>query len=78
MYLKNIRNIEVLLKGTRRCMFDLLVLTSLEQLLFIDNMFLPLTKQATLIWRSTVLSHVPQLVFPVRYIIMEQCFVYCL
>jgi hypothetical protein len=37
-------------------MFDLLVLTSLEQPLFIDNMFLPLTKQATLIRRSTVLS----------------------
>jgi hypothetical protein len=44
---------------------DLLVLTSLKHLLFmIKILFRCLTKQATLLRRSTVLSLSPQLVFP--------------
>ncbi len=46
-------------------MVDLLVLTSLDQLLLILKIFLPFfTKQANLIWRSIVLSLPCQSVFP--------------
>jgi hypothetical protein len=46
-------------------MVDLLVLTSLEELLFILKILLSFfTKQATLIRRSTVLSLLSQLIFP--------------
>ncbi len=55
---------EVLLKG-RLSMVDLLVLSSLDQLLFIMKiLFRCFTKQATLLRRSTVPSLPPQLVFP--------------
>ncbi len=43
---------------------DLLLLTSLDQLLFILNIFTFFTKQTTLMRRSTVLSLPPWLVFP--------------
>ncbi len=44
---------------------DLLVLTSLDQLLFtLKILFTFLTKQATIMRKSTVLSLSPQLVFP--------------
>ncbi len=50
---------------------DLLVLTSLDQLIFkLEILFSFLTKQAILMRRSTVLSFPPQLVFPaIRYIV---------
>jgi hypothetical protein len=45
--------------------FDLLVLTSLDQLLFISKiLFTLISKQATFIRRSTVLSLPSQLAFP--------------
>ncbi len=54
---------------------DLLVLTSLYQLLLIMQSFFKfLTKQGTLMWRSTVLSLSPQLVFP-DYNIITNTFV---
>jgi hypothetical protein len=44
---------------------DLLILTSLDQLIFVLKVLFTLfTKQATLTRRSTVLSLPPQLVFP--------------
>ena len=44
---------------------EILVLTSLDHLIFVLNNFLPfMQKQATLMRRSTVLSLPPQLVFP--------------
>jgi len=46
-------------------MGDLLVLTSLDQLLFkLKILFTFLMKQPTLMWRSTVLRFPLQLVFP--------------
>jgi hypothetical protein len=55
---------EVLLKG-RLSTVDLLVLTSLDQLLFILKiLFAFLETLATLMRRSTVLNHPLQLVFP--------------
>jgi hypothetical protein len=52
--------------GGRLSTFDLLVLTSLDQLIFKLKIlfFLFFTKQATLMRRSTVLSLPPHLVFP--------------
>jgi hypothetical protein len=49
-------------EGKRLGTVDLLVLTSLDQLVFILKMFSFVTKQATLMRRSTVLSIPPQLV----------------
>ncbi len=52
-------------EGGRISTIDLLVLTSLDQLLFkLKVFFFFLTKQASLIKRSTVLSLPLQLVFP--------------
>jgi hypothetical protein len=49
-----------LTKGSRRSTVDLLVLTSLDQLLFVYKiLFTFFTKQATLIRMSTVLSLTP-------------------
>jgi hypothetical protein len=53
---------EVLLRGRLRTV-DLLVLTSLDQLIFIENIFL-FTKQATWMRRSTVLSLPPSVSIP--------------
>jgi hypothetical protein len=51
--------------GGRLSTVDLLVLTSLDLLVFILKiLFSFFTKQATLMTRSTVLSLPPQLVFP--------------
>jgi hypothetical protein len=56
---------EVLHRG-RLSTVDLLVLTSLDHLLFIQKILLRfLTKKASLVRRSTLLSHPPQLVFSV-------------
>jgi hypothetical protein len=52
-------------RGQRFSTVDLLVLTSLDQLLFmLEILFAFVTKQAILIRRSTVLSLLVQLVFP--------------
>ncbi len=51
----------------RLCTIDLLVLTSLHQLLYMLKILIYLfTKHPTLMRRSTVLSPPPQLVFPDR------------
>ncbi len=62
---------------------DLLVLTSLDQLIFILKIvFTLIKKQATLIRRSTVLSFPPQLVFPAltidlaRVLTLIRCLIY--
>ncbi len=61
-------------KRERLSTVDLLVLTSLDQLLFILKiLFSFVTKQATLKRRSTVLSLPPYLVFPVYAHILFTC-----
>ncbi len=62
------RNIKVRAKKSycreRFITVDLLVLASLDQLLYTLKLFYLFAKQATITWRSTVLSLSPQLVFP--------------
>jgi hypothetical protein len=63
--------------GMRLSTVDLLVLTRLDQLVFkLKILFSFFTKQAALMWRSTVLSLPPQLVFPAQgiWLLLKDCF----
>jgi len=65
---------EVLVLRGRLSTVDLIVLTSLDQLVFlIGNIIFFFTKQATLMRRPSVLSLPPQLVFPAAsYVIVNR------
>ncbi len=62
---------ETLTEGGRLSTVDLLVQTSLEQLLLIEIFISLFSKQAILLRRSTVLSLLLELVFPALYIRQE-------